>query len=195
MTQTPEAPTDSNPDGWRQLLKLAVEIGPLIVFFVVNSRAGIFWGTGCFVAATLVSLVASRLLFGRIPIMPLVSGIFVTVFGGLTLWLQDELFIKLKPTIVNSIFAATLFGGLLWGQSLLRYLFADAFRLTDEGWRQLTFRWGCFFILLAVLNEVVWRNTSTDTWVNFKVFGIMPLTMIFGMSQIGLLRRHELTKN
>ena len=175
----------------QQLWKLLVELGPLLVFFVVNSRAGIFWGTGVFIAATAVSIVASRLMFGKLAVMPLVSAFFVIVFGGMTLWLQDELFIKLKPTIVNGIFASVLLGGLAAGHSLLRYLFGDVFRLTNEGWRQLTFRWGLFFILLAVLNEVVWRNFSTDTWVSFKVFGIMPLTMIFGVAQMGLLKRYE----
>lgn len=175
----------------QQLWKLLVELGPLLVFFIVNSRAGIFWGTGCFIAATVVSIVASRAMFGKLAVMPLVSAFFVIVFGGMTLWLQDELFIKLKPTIVNGIFASVLLGGLAAGHSLLRYLFGDVFRLTDEGWRQLTFRWGLFFVLLAFLNEAVWRNFSTDTWVSFKVFGIMPLTMIFGISQMGLLKRHE----
>jgi intracellular septation protein len=175
----------------RQLLKLAVELGPLVVFFVVNSRAGIFWGTGCFVVATIVSLAASRALFGRIPTMPFITGIFVVVFGGLTLLLQDELFIKLKPTIVNGIFAAMLFGGLLVGKPVMKYMFGEVFRLTEEGWRKLTLRWACFFLGLALLNEVVWRHFSTDTWVSFKVFGVMPLTMIFALAQIGLLKRYE----
>jgi intracellular septation protein len=109
----------------------------------------------------------------------------------MTLWLADEQFIKLKPTIVNLIFASVLLGGLVAGHSLLRHLFGDVFKLTDEGWRQLTLRWGLFFVLLAVLNEVVWRNFSTDTWVSFKVFGIMPLTMIFGIAQMGLLKTYE----
>jgi intracellular septation protein len=175
-----------------QLLKLAVEVGPLVVFFVVNARAGIFWGTGVFMGATVVSLIASRILFGRIPVMPLVTGVCVMVFGGLTLWLQDDHFIKIKPTIVNALFAGALFIGLLVGQSLLRVIFGEVFRLTDEGWRKLTLRWAFFFIFLAVLNEVVWRSFSTDTWVSFKVFGVMPLTMAFAVAQVGLLRQYEL---
>ncbi len=175
-----------------QLLKLAVEVGPLVVFFVTNARAGIYWGTGTFMVATLISLVASRFLFGRIPVMPLVSGACVLVFGGLTLWLQDDHFIKIKPTIVNAIFASALFVGLLAGQSLLRVVFGEVFRLTDEGWRKLTLRWACFFTCLAVLNEIVWRSFSTDVWVSFKVFAIMPLTMVFALAQIGLLRHYEL---
>ncbi|MEI9898771.1 MAG: septation protein A [Hyphomicrobium sp.] len=175
-----------------QILKLAVEVGPLVVFFVVNARAGIFWGTGVFMVATLVSLVASRFIFGRIPVMPLISGACVVVFGGLTLWLQDDHFIKIKPTIVNALFAAALFGGLLSGHSLLKVVFGEVFKLNEDGWRKLTLRWACFFTFLALLNEVVWRSVSTDTWVSFKVFAIMPITMVFALAQIGLLRAHEI---
>jgi len=175
----------------QQLWKLLVELGPLLLFFLVNSRAGIFWGTGVLIVATVISIIASRVMFGKLAIMPLVSAFFVIIFGGLTLWLADDLFIKLKPTIVNLIFATVLLGGLFFGHSLLRHLFGDVFKLTDEGWRLLTLRWGLFFVGLAILNEVVWRNFSTDTWVSFKVFGIMPLTMIFGLSQMGLLKTFE----
>jgi intracellular septation protein len=179
----------------RQLVKLLLEVGPLVVFFVVNTQAGIWWGTGCFVGATIIALVCSLMLVGRVPIMPLVSGTFVIVFGGLTLYLQDDLFIKIKPTIVNTLFASILFGGLAFGRSWLKYLFEDAFHLTDEGWRILTFRWACFFVLLAALNEVVWRNVPTDYWSGFKLFGILPLTIIFAISQIGLLKKYESSAN
>jgi intracellular septation protein len=177
---------------YMQLLKLAVEVGPLVVFFIVNARAGIFWGTGVFMVTTIVALIASRFMFGRIPVMPLISGACVIVFGGLTLWLQDDHFIKIKPTIVNALFAVALFGGLLAGHSLLKVVFGEVFRLNEDGWRKLTLRWACFFTFLAVLNEVVWRTVSTDTWVSFKVFAIMPLTMVFALSQIGLLKAHEI---
>jgi intracellular septation protein len=191
MTDEPHK-NDSQPQDLRgQLLKLLVEVGPLVVFFVMNARAGIFWGTGGFMVAIVISLIASRILFGRVPVMPLVTGVFVLVFGGLTLWLQDEQFIKIKPTLVNALFAGALFAGLLTGRSLLKIVFGEVFRLTDEGWRKLTFRWACFFMFLAVLNEVVWRSFSTDVWVSFKVFGIMPLTMIFAIAQMGLLKQHE----
>lgn len=176
----------------KQVIKLLVELGPLVVFFIGNSRYGIFAGTGAFMVATLIALAVSRALLGRIPTMPLVSGFFVIVFGGLTLWLQDDQFIKLKPTIVNGLFAAILFGGLAAGKSLLKIVFGDVFRLTEEGWRQLTFRWGVFFLALAIVNEIVWRWFSTDFWVSFKVFGIMPITMAFAVAQVGLLKRHEL---
>lgn len=187
-TTKPEDPSATRA----QLLKLAVEIGPLVVFFIVNARAGIFWGTGVFMVATIAALIASRFMFGRIPVMPLVSGACVIVFGGLTLYLQDDHFIKIKPTIVNALFAAALFGGLLAGHSLLKVVFGEVFRLNEDGWRKLTLRWACFFVFLALLNEVVWRTVSTDTWVSFKVFAIMPLTMAFALSQIGLLRAHEI---
>jgi intracellular septation protein len=176
----------------KQVIKLLVELGPLVVFFVGNSRFGIFAGTAAFMVATLIALVVSRVLLGRIPTMPLVSGFFVIVFGGLTLWLQDDQFIKLKPTIVNGLFAAILFAGLAADKSFLKVVFGDVFRLTEDGWRKLTLRWGLFFIVLALLNEIVWRSFSTDFWVSFKVFGIMPITMIFAIAQVGLLKRHEL---
>ena len=184
-----------------QLGKMLLELAPLAVFFLVNSQAGrflsdpnaaIFWGTGSFMVATLIALVASHAIYGRIPVMPLISGAFVLVFGGLTLALRDELFIKMKPTIVNAIFAAFLFGGLAMGKPLLKYLFGEVFKLTEKGWHLLTFRWACFFVLLAVVNEIVWRGFSTDFWIGFKVFGIMPLTVVFAIAQVGRLKRYEL---
>lgn len=191
-----EKPKPGHPDTLGlQLLKLVLEMGPLVVFFFTNSSAGIFAATQAFMVATVVAMIASRIVFGRIAVMPLVTGVFVMVFGGLTLWLQDDHFIKMKPTIVNGLFAAILLGGLGFGQSMLRHVFGDVFRLTAEGWRQLTLRWGLYFIALALLNEIVWRNVSTDTWVSFKTFGIMPLTMIFALSQLGLIKRHELPES
>ncbi len=185
------ADTSEQPLG-PQFLKLLVELGPLIVFFVVNSRVDIFYGTAAFMVATVLSLTASRILFGHIAVMPLVTGVFVLVFGGLTVWLQDDLFIKMKPTIVNALFATILASGMFSGRTLLKYIFGEVFKLTEEGWRKLSWRWIGFFLFLAVVNEVVWRTQTTDFWVSFKVFGIMPITMLFGVFQIGLLKKHEL---
>lgn len=175
----------------KQLIKLVVEFGPLLVFFVANSRYGIYTGTGAFMVATVVSLIASRTLLGRIAVMPLITSVFVLVFGGLTLWLQDDHFIKIKPTMVNGLFAAILFVGLATGRLFLKIVFGEVMRLTDQGWRILTFRWAFFFVFLAGLNEVMWRFFSTDTWVAFKVFGIMPITFIFALCQIGILKKYE----
>lgn len=173
------------------LFKLALELGPLAFFFIANQRAGIFAATGLFIAATVVSLAIHYALVRKLPIMPLVSGAVVVVFGGLTLALQDEQFIKLKPTIVNTMFGVVLLGGLYFGKPLLAIVLDSMFELTDEGWRKLTLRWAFFFFLLAVLNEVVWRTQTTDFWVGFKVFGIMPLTIAFALAQTPLLLRHE----
>ena len=172
-------------------LKLALEMGPLVVFFLVNQKAGIFAATGLFMAAVLLSLVVSYALTRHLPVMPMVTAVVVLVFGGLTLWFHDELFIKIKPTIVNSLFGTVLLGGLLFGRPLLPLVLDTVFQLTDEGWRKLTFRWGVFFFVLAAINEVVWRTQTLDTWVNFKVFGIMPLTVVFSLAQMPLLQRYR----
>lgn len=127
--------------------------------------------------------------------MPLVTGVIVLVFGGLTLWLQDDTFIKMKPTIVNVLFGGILLGGLLFGQSLLKYVFGDVYKLQPKGWSILTFRWGVFFFLLALLNEVVWRNFSTDQWVTFKVWGIMPITIVFSLMQLKIMNTYALIKD
>ena len=196
----------------RPWLKLAIEAGPLVVFFLVNGRKGLpefrhlwlpagaepmvgqalFEATGAFMIATIIALVAGWTLERKLPVMPLVSGIFVLLFGGLTLYLADETFIKLKPTLVNCLFAAILFGGLLFGKPLLKPLFGAAVQLTDRGWRLLTIRWAVFFVVLAVLNEIVWRGFSTDFWVSFKLFGIMPLTFLFAAAQTSLFLREQI---
>lgn len=185
------------------LLKLVLELGPLVLFFMANAYADrfgfadnqrIFAATGLFVLATLVSLAIHYALMRKLPIMPLVSGVVVVVFGGLTLVLQDELFIKLKPTIVNTLFGLVLLGGLYFRKPLLQIVLDSVFELTDEGWRKLTFRWALFFFALAGLNEIVWRTQTTDFWVSFKVFGIMPLTIAFALAQTPLLLRHDASK-
>jgi intracellular septation protein len=177
----------------RQAIKLAVEFGPLLVFFLANSQYGIFTGTAAFMVATVISLIVSRAVLGQIATMPLVTGVFVMIFGGLTLWLQDDHFIKIKPTIVNGLFATILFVGLLSGRLFLKIIFGDVMHLSPEGWRILTLRWVLFFVFLALLNEFVWRTFSTDTWVAFKVFGIMPITFVFALAQIGLLKKYEIS--
>lgn len=182
------------------LLKLALEVGPLTVFFLGNAYAErfgvaaeskLFVATGVFIVATMIALAVHFALLRRLPIMPLVSGIVVLVFGGLTLALQDKTFIMMKPTIVNTLFGLVLLGGLAFNKSLLSVVLDSMFALTDEGWRKLTFRWGLFFLALAVLNEIVWRTQTEDFWVSFKVFGIMPLTIAFALAQTPLLLRHE----
>jgi intracellular septation protein len=172
------------------MLKLALDLGPLILFFLANAKFGIFYATGIFMAAVLVALVVSYVLIRRLPAMTVVSAIIVVVFGGLTIWLADDTFIKLKPTIIYLLFAGLLFGGLIFRKPLLEIVFDQMFHLTEEGWRKLTVRWAVFFLLLAVLNEIVWRNFSTDTWVSFKVFGALPLTFIFAMLQVPLLNKY-----
>jgi intracellular septation protein len=204
------APNDPSRKELSPLLKLALELGPLGIFFLFNSRGEqiaesfpvlkavgepIFLATAAFMVAITISLVVSLSLTKRLPIMPLVSGVVVIVFGALTLWLHDELFIKLKPTIVNSLFGAILLGGLFFGKALLGYVFDSAFKLTDEGWRKLTFRWGVFFFVLAAINEIVWRSFSTDFWVSFKVFGVMPITLIFTLTQLPLIQKHAIVED
>lgn len=174
----------------RQLLKLAVEAGPLVVFFIVNGRAGLMAGTAAFMAATAVALPISWRLERRLPVMPLVSGVFVLGFGGLTLLFDDETFIKMKPTIVNLLFAALLLGGHALNLRLLERLFSTVLVLADRGWRILTLRWAVFFVVLAALNEIVWRTQTTEFWIQFKLFGIMPLTFVFAMVQTPLITRY-----
>jgi len=201
------SPGDPRKKEVNPLLKLALELGPLMVFFFANARgewlAGkfpalaafggpIFIATALFMIATAIALAASWLLTRTLPIMPLVSGVVVFVFGGLTLYLQDDVFIKMKPTIINTLFGVALLGGLWFGKSLLGYVFDSAFSLDAEGWRKLTLRWGLFFLFLAVVNEIVWRSFSTDAWVAFKVWGIMPITLVFTLSQMPLIMRHSL---
>lgn len=186
-------------------LKMALELGPLLVFFFGNLRGEWLVGkfpalsaiggplliaTALFMVATVISLVISKIVFKHLPVMPFVSGVVVMVFGGLSIWLQDETFIKMKPTIVNTLFGVVLLGGLVFGKSLLGYVFNAAFNLDAEGWKKLTLRWGIFFLFLAILNEVVWRNFSDEAWVNFKVWGTMPITILFTLSQMPLIMRH-----
>jgi len=173
-----------------QIVKIALELGPLLVFFFVNANYDIFTATAWFMGAMVVSLVLSWLILKKVAIMPLVTGVVVLVFGSLTLLLKDDTFIKMKPTIVDTLFGVTLLGGLIWGQSLLKYVFGDVYKLKPEGWRRLTINWGLFFLFLAVANEVVWRMFDTNFWVAFKVWGVMPITIVFSMLQLPLLTKY-----
>ena len=175
----------------RALVKILIEVGPLVAFFAAYGRAGIYWATGVLMVAALVALLASWRLLGRISPVPVITAVLVVVFGGLTFLLDDPSFIKMKPTIINLLFAGTILIGLVMGKSPLKLMLGEAFTLNAEGWRILSYRWAAFFVVLAIANEVVWRNYSEATWVNFKVFGILPLTFLFARAQIGVIRRYE----
>ena len=173
-----------------QLIKMALELGPLVVFFIVNARADIFAGTAWFMGAMVISLALSWLLLRKVALMPLVTGVVVLIFGTLTLLLHDDTFIKMKPTIVDTLFGVVLLGGLVFRQSLLRYVFGDVYKLKPQGWTILTLRWGLFFMALAVVNEVVWRTQTTDFWVAFKVWANMPITVLFAASQLPVISKY-----
>ncbi len=171
-------------------LKLLIEAGPLLLFFVVNAKWGIFAGTAAYMVAAAVAMSASWLLIGRVAIMPVIALVFVLAFGGLTLWLHDDTFIKVKVTLINALFGLLLLAGLALRRPWLKLVMGEALKMDDEGWRRLTLRWALFFLFLAALNEVVWRSLSTDAWVNFKVFGLLPLTFLFAIAQTPLMTRH-----
>jgi intracellular septation protein len=171
-------------------VKLALDFGPLILFFIVNGRAGIFWATAVFMAAFVVAVVVSYILIRRFPIMTLVTGAVVLVFGSLTIWLHDPTFVKLKTTIIYLLFAGVLAAGLILKQPFLEIAFDSAFHLTEQGWRILTIRWIAFFVAMAILNEIVWRTQSTDFWVAFKTFGFIPLTIVYALAQFPVLQKY-----
>jgi intracellular septation protein len=173
------------------MLKLALDIGPLVLFFALNSKFGIYAATGGFMVAVLVALAVSYVMTRHIAIMPVVTAMIVLVFGGLTLILHDELFIKLKPTIIYVLFGGTLLAGIALDKPFLSIMFGQMFHLTAEGWRKLTWRWALFFLFLAVVNEIVWRTQTTDFWVSFKLFGVVPLTFLFGALQYPLLVKYH----
>jgi intracellular septation protein len=171
-------------------LKPAVDYGPLAVFFASYLLLGLMAATAALIAASVVALALAWFLERRVPLVPLVTAAIVVVFGGLTLWLQDETFIKMKPTIVQAIFALVLLGGLAVGRPLLKPLLATMMPpMSDRAWRQFTLRYGLFFVAMAALNELVWRTQSTDVWVTFKVFGLSGLTFLFILSQLPFVGR------
>ena len=174
------------------LFKLSTELGPLIVFFVANAKFNLFVATGAFMVAVVVAMAVSYVVTRHVPIMAIVTAVVVIVFGTLTLMLHDETFIKVKPTIIYTLFAAILGGGLLFGRSFIAIMFDQMFNLTPQGWRILTLRWALWFLAMAVLNEIIWRTQSTDFWVAFKAFGMVPLTMLFAVTQMPLTKRYHL---
>jgi intracellular septation protein len=188
VTQTVAAPPRKalNP-----MLKFALELGPLALFFIVYGRLGIFAATGILMASVLVTLGVSYAMLRRIPIMPLVTAVIVVIFGSLTLIFHDETLIKIKPTALYILFGAALFVGLWLKKPLLKILFDGAIQVSEEGWRKLTWRWAFFFLGLAILNEIVWRTQTTDLWVKFKTFGFLPITLLFAVAQAPLIMKYE----
>ncbi len=172
-------------------MKLAVEMGPLLVFFATYLAYGIFPATAAIMVATIVSVAVSARLFKKVSPVPIVTAVILCIFGGLAFWLKDPRFFYIKPTIINLLFAGVLGIGLATGKPVIKMLLGQQLQLTDEGWRKLTIRWLMFFLVLAATNEIVWRSFSESTWVSFKVFGILPLTIVFAALQIGLLKRHQ----
>jgi len=171
-------------------VKMAIEIGPLVAFFLANAKAGIFAGTAVYMAAAAVALGANWWLTRRVALLPIITLGFVLVFGVLTLALQDDVFIKMKVTLINLLFGLMLLGGLWFDRPLLKMALGGSITMDDDGWRKLSLRWGLFFLALAALNEIVWRHVATDIWVDFKVFGLLPLTLGFALLQAPLMQRH-----
>ena len=176
----------------KSIYKLLIDIGPLAVFFIFYTKSGLQASILPLMIATVIAVLFSYILEKKIPIMPTVGAGIVLIFGGLTIYFDNEVFIKMKPTIINLIFAIILYGGMLVKKPLLKILLGAALRLEEEGWRILTYRWIGFFIALAVLNEIVWRTQTTDIWVNFKVFGILPITFIFTVTQFPLIKKYQI---
>ncbi|HEX3945134.1 MAG TPA: septation protein A [Rhizomicrobium sp.] len=177
------------------LMRLGLDLGPLLIFFLAFQWGGIFVATGVFMLAILVALGIGYGIERRFSPMPVFTAVLVLIFGGLTLYLKDATFIKMKVTVLYAFFGFTLLGGLAFGRLFVKYVFSAAFELREEGWRKLTWRWGFFFLALAVLNEIVWRNLPTADWVKFKVFGIIPLIMLFALAQMPLVLKHELKED
>ena len=176
----------------KSFYKLLIDIGPLAVFFIFYTRIGLQASILPFMVATVIAVLFSYILEKKIPIMPTVGAGIVLLFGGLTIYFDNDIFFKMKPTIINVLFAVILYGGILINKPLLKYLLGAALKLEETGWKILTQRWIGFFIALAILNEIVWRTQSTDVWVNFKVFGILPITFIFTMTQFPLIKKYQI---
>ena len=180
------------PEATNRWLKPLVDFGPLVGFFVAFKLWGLLGATAALMALTVILTLLGYALTRKVAMMPLVTLAIVAVFGGLTLWLKDDTFIKMKPTIVMGLFAIVLFGGLALGKPLVRHVMQSALSLDEAGWRSLTLRFAWFFVAMALLNEIVWRTQSTEVWVDFKVFGIVGLNLLFILAQIPFIRRHQL---
>ena len=176
----------------KSFFKLLIDIGPLAVFFVFYTRSDLKTAILPFMIATIIAVLFSYILEKKIPIMPTVGAVIILIFGGLTIYFDNETFFKMKPTIINLLFAGILYGGIILNKSLLRYLLGAALKLQDKGWDILTKRWIGFFIALAILNEIIWRTQTTDVWVSFKVFGILPITFIFTLTQFSTIKKYQI---
>ena len=176
----------------KSISKLLIDIGPLAVFFVFYTRSDLQTAILPFMIATIIAVLFSYILEKKIPIMPTAGAIIILIFGGLTIYFNNETFFKMKPTIINLLFAGILYGGIILNKPFLRYLLGAALKLQDEGWDVLTKRWIGFFIALAILNEIIWRTQTTDIWVNFKVFGILPITFIFTLMQFSTIKKYQI---
>ena len=176
----------------KSISKLLIDIGPLAVFFIFYSRSDLKSAIIPFMIATIIAVLFSYIMEKKIPVMPTVGALIILIFGGLTIYFDNDVFFKMKPTIINLLFALILYGGVIVKKPLLKFLLGAAIKLEDEGWKILTQRWISFFIALAILNEIVWRTQSTDIWVNFKVFGILPITFIFTMTQFSLIKKYQI---
>jgi intracellular septation protein len=179
----------------RPIIKFVADFGPLLIFFTIyfNNENDLKAAIPPFVIATLIALIVIYFLEKRIPMVPLVGGVIITLFGGLTIYFDNKIFFYMKPTIVNLLFAVILFFGKYFSKKpLLKIFFQSALDLKNEGWRKLNDRWIIFFILVAILNEIVWRTQSEPFWVNFKVWGLLPISFIFAASQISLINKYKL---
>ena len=181
----------------KPIIKLATDFGPLLIFFIIylNNENDLKVAIPPFIVATLIALIVIYFLEKRIPMVPLISGILITFFGGLTLYFDNKIFFYMKPTIINILFAAVLFFGRYFTQKpLLKKFFQNAFELEDEGWKKLNYQWIGFFLFIAILNEIVWRTQSEVFWVNFKVWGLLPISFLFAASQIPLINKYKIRR-
>ena len=176
----------------KKWVKTLAEYGPLIIFFIAYQAWGLYNATIALIIATALALVISLAINKKVPLMPVITAVLVGFFGGLTIILNDDIFIKMKPTIVQALLAIVLLGGLLFNRMLLKKIMGASWKMDDLGWKILTRNFGIFFLVMAVLNEIVWRTQTEQFWVNFKVFGIMTLTLVFSVSQVPLLNKHRI---